>query len=620
MEVYEITGFKVGTDNSGVNFLDPSEAFEIIENGYIYRQELKSRKGFVRFSQTRLSSRVMGIFEDILPSGDRELLVFSKEHLYKYSSGTDTFIEVPTAGTIGVGYSLGIIADDGYISGTSYFTKAGARRFVFCSRAMNNIFFYDGTEVKRFNSNNALDNPDYADPAEGALQKATKVMWFGERLNFFVPVIAGVTYSQGVLYSGIRDSAGNGDKFNVAGSGLISADTYEAMKGTAFLGDVVIMTFQRSHWTLEKTRDAFNPYFIRKIPSVLGTDATFSTVAYGYEVKSLGQTGLITTDGRQSLRFDDKIPYFTTDNIDTQELELIYGGFDRINGQFLFAYKSSLDNIFVGATQDKVLAYNYEESTWSVNDQRFSVFGETIAGPELVWDDIDETKNPSWLTWDTTTEIWDKIGLGATEQKTLAGDNEGFVYQINKDYDDYFENITNITQATNAVITVAASAFKPRDRILIRNVEGMTELNGQIAQVVTATPTSLTIDIDTTGYTAYIGAGSVSKVIEFKVEFSPFNPYRKDGRKCYVSYVEVLLDSIGGSVTLEAYEDEEDHPFKSVLLQPDPTLSKTRNWITATINQQSNFITFVLKNDSVIDPVTITSIRVHCSPSTFTSR
>jgi len=620
MDTYEITGFILGIENSGVNFLDPPQAFESIVNGYVYRQELRSRKGFTRFSQTRLNSRVMGIFEDILPNGEKELLAFDKDHLYKYVSGTDSFDEVPTAGTIGVGYNFGISSNDGYISGTSYFTKTGTRRFVFCSRGMNNIFFYDGTEVKRYNSNNALDNPDYVEPAEGALQRAVKLMWFGERLNFFIPTISGTIYSQGILYSGIRDSTGNGDKYNVSGSGLISCDTYEAMKGTAFLGDIIVMNFQRSTWTLEKTRDVFNPYFVRKIPSVLGTDSTFSTVSYGYEVKSVGQTGLLSTDGRQSLRFDDQIPYFTKDDIDNIEFELIYSGFDRNNDQFLFSYKSTFGDFFGNTVQDQVLVYNYKESTWSVYDLRFSVFGESQEGPELVWDDIDETHKPEWAQWDTTTEIWDKIGLGKVTIKTLAGDDDGFIYEINNGFDDYFENITNITSATNAVITMGASSFRSRDYVLIRNVEGMTEINGMIAQVVTATDTSLEINIDTTKFTAYTGGGNVSKVINFRAQFSPFNPYRANGKRCYVSHVEVLLDTQSGSVTLEAYEDEDLVPFKSTPLITDSSSAKARTWVTATIDHSADFITFVLKNNSVIEPTTISSVRVHCSsaePTTY---
>ena len=290
MEVFEITGYKSGIERSGVNFLDPADSFETLKNGFIYRQELKSRKGFSQFSKDRLEGnlRVMGIFENVLPDSTTELLVIDKNFLYSYNETTDVFDKIPTAGSLGGAHTFGITNNEDYVSGTTYLDKAGGQRFVFTSKGMSKIYFYNGTDVRDFT--NAADNADYQAPAAGALTKATNVIWFGERLNFFVPVIGGVTLNQTVLYSGIRDAAGNGDKFNTVGSGSLDADTYELMKGALILGDIVVMNFSRSTWTLEKTRDAFNPYFIRKVPSVLGTDATFSSVSWNYEIKSAGKT------------------------------------------------------------------------------------------------------------------------------------------------------------------------------------------------------------------------------------------------------------------------------------------------------------------------------------------
>lgn len=622
MDIVEITGFKTGIDRAGVNFLDPKDAFENLQNAYVYKQELRSRYGFTQFG-TRLDSiafpdktRVMGIFENIHPEGTSDLLVISKLYMYIYTAGA--FVRIPFNARLGVAYNFGIVANDAYVSGTSYFTKDGLERFVFTGKGMSSIYFYNGTDIGEFT--NAADNPDYQTFAGGALDKATNVIWFGERLNFFQPVIAGQIYSQGVLYSGIRNAAGNGDKFNVSGSGLLSADTYEAMKGAKILGNIIVMNFQRSNWTMEKTRDVFNPYLIRKIPSVLGTDATFSGVSYNYEVKSVGKTGLITTDGRQSNRFDVKMPYFSRDEIEQKQIELTYGGFDRRVSQFMFSYRNS-ESELADNTQDKVLIFNYEEETFSINDQRFSVFGQTEVGTGLVWDDIDETNNPSWLQWDTTDDIWDQIGLEEEDQKTLAGDNEGFVYEINSGFDDYYTDITNITQAAQAVLTISESAYKVDDRILIRDVEGMTEINGLIATVLVATDTSLTVDIDSTTFTAYTGAGSIRRLTDFVAELTVFNPYREIGRKCWVSHIEVLIDIGTDGIYLEAYADEEQSPYKISPLIPTTNLltTKKRQWITVTIDQEANFHTFILKKEEFTDPIIITSIRVHCKQGALTT-
>lgn len=633
MDVYEITGFVSGLDNSGVNFLDPADAFQSLKNGFVYRQSLQSRLGFSQFAD-RLSdgSRVMGIFENVLPDSTIQLLVFSSEFLYAYNSGSNSFVQVPFNARIlalDPTFSFGIADPEAYITGTTYLTKTGSQRFVFTSKGIDTapltgglkasgVYFYDGTSVGDFFC--TADNADSQEPASsiGDVVRATTIAWFGERLNLFVPQTTVATYNQGILYSAIRDSSGNGDKFNSPGAGLIECDTYELMKSALVLGDIMILNFQRSSWTLKKTRDAFNPYLTQKIPSVLGTDAGFSAVSWNYEVNSLGKPGMVTTDGRQSERFDNKLPNFTQDDVDQANFELIYGGFDRANEQFLFAYRSNTSTLS-SITQDAVLVYNYKEETFAINTQRFSCFGQTDQGQDLVWDDIDETQNPSWARMDETEEIWNKIGIDASTQKTLAGDNLGFVYQINKDYDDYFVNVTAITQASSAVVTVDASAFQVGDRVIFANVQGMTEINSSIGTVTTASLTSITVDIDSTNFTAYTTGGSVSKLIEFEAGLDPFNPYRSEGRKCYVSHVEFLLKTNAGSCYVDIYEDEEEAPLKTVFLESSTTTTKAREWITVSVDQESNFLTFVIRSESAGDQVVITSIRVHCSRGSFTS-
>ena len=712
MDIYEITGFKTAIDRAGVNFLDPADAFEVIQNGFIYRQVLQSRLGFAQFgNQLSDLERVMGIFTFTLLSGINELLVFSKQHLYRYNTGTDAFDQIAFSAVIlglNPGYTLNIANNDDYISGTSYPGSSTASpvytpvsRFVFTSKGItpvtggSGVLFYDGTVVKDFFV--AADNPNMQQPAAsiGNIRRATYLSNFNQRLNLFAPQTSVQTYNQGVLYSAINDSSGNGDKYNVAGAGMVECDTGETMKSSARLGDMTVMNFTRSSWSLEKTRDAFNPYFTRKIPSVLGTDAGFSAVQWNYEVKSAGKTGMITCDGRQSLRFDNKIPLVTADEFDQEKFELTYGGFDRDRGQFMFAYRDDFSNL-VGLTQDKVLIYNYEESTWAINDQRFSVFGETNLGQSLVWDDIDGLKDPSWARWDDTEEIWNNIGIENETQKTLAGDNNGFVYQINQDYDDYFTTISGITNAPSAVVTIPATNFQIGDRVIIRGVNSMPDINNAVFSVIAVTATSITLNVDSTLMGLYGGGGNVSKTIQFNAPMSPFNPYRKDGRKVYVSHVEFLLNTGSSDLTVDFYEDEEESPFKSVLLAPSdnsassivgiflgtsttitlyeqtfnlgeivtfsgilgtvelngltgrvigitnstitvdidssaftayvsggdvsnafPT-TKQRQWITAIVDQESNFINIVMHNETTGNQTIVTSIRIHCSRGVFT--
>jgi len=627
MEVYEISNFQTGLDNSGVNYLQPADSYQNILNGYIYRQVLQSRKG-VSYFAPRLDdkSRVMGIFEHTLPDSTKELLVFDSNFLYRYNTTNGIFDQIPFGGSMAGYGGFNITNKSYYISGTSYPTAINDPRFVFTGEgiapnaATSSIFFYDGTDVRDFTD--VGDNPDYANPVGGILRKAVYVTWFNERLNFIIPTIDSTVYSQGVLYSGIRTVSGNGDKFNVPGSGLFQADTYQTITGQSILGQVLALNFDRMNFTLEKTRDAFNPYFGRSVPGVLGTNAKFSAVSYDDRVISIGKTGIISSDGRKTLRIDNKIPYFTARQIDQISFNLTYGGFDRINNQFLWAYKQYESD---SLTQNKVLAFNYEEETWSVNDQRFSVFGQTDLGLNLAWNQIDETTgNESWARWDTTEEIWEEIGLGEAVQKTLAGDDLGFIYEINKDYDDYYADISAITLGATTLLTVSESSFLAGDEIVLENVDGVLDINGnsindQIFTIITATDTSIEIDVNTSNYTPYIGGGSISKVISFEASTIPFNPYRAQGYRVFMSHVEFNLETNGGFLLVDAYADNQEIPFKKDCLIRPKTINQSNEYITMTINQEANFITLVMKQKSVTSQVRVTSLRLHCSPGGKTS-
>ena len=620
MDVFEITGNTTGVSREGVNFLQPSDSYQNLYDGYLYRQVLQSRQGFKPFAgylaTNHLPTRVMGIFTNILTATNTtETLVADKNYLYRYNTSTDLFEQIPFAGAA---VPFGITDNFAYISGTTYPAPNGSQRFVFTGKGMPGVYFYDGTNVKSFTT--VADNPSYVAYATGNIDKAYHVFWFGERINFVAPTINSQFYPVGMLYSGIRTSAGNGDNFNISGSGLLQLDTYEYITGASILGNQISINCNRSNWIIEKTRDAFNPYFSRKVPSVIGTDASFSMVSWNDEVKSLGKTGVISTDGRQSLRVDTKIPYFTTDEIDPNDFELTYGGFDRLTSQFMWAYRESENAL--ASTQTKVLINNYEENTWSVYDQRFSCFGESINGQNRDWDGIYEVNNPSWITWDSTEEIWDNVGLEADVQKTLAGDDLGFVYELNQDYDDYFVVITGISNATSAVVTTADQALQVGDKVVFAGVVGMTQINDLEAVVTARTLNSITVNIDTsdTGkFSPWTSGGNVSKVISFYAETIPFNPYRSQGCMVYISHVEFLLDTDGGHLRVDIYQDEEESPFKSnVLLQPSST-TKARQWLSLEVNNMANFMTFVMRQESASDQVRLTSVRIHAQMGDLTT-
>jgi len=73
------------------------------------------------------------------------------------------------------------------------------------------------------------------------------------------------------------------------------------------------------------------------------------------------------------------------------------------------------------------------------------------------------------------------------------------------------ENITGATQSYPCVLNSTAS-FAAKTLILIKDVAGMFQLNNKVWQVISSTLTTVTINVDSTGFTAYTSGGNATPV------------------------------------------------------------------------------------------------------------
>ena len=71
--------------------------------------------------------------------------------------------------------------------------------------------------------------------------------------------------------------------------------------------------------------------------------------------------------------------------------------------------------------------------------------------------------------------------------------------------------ITAVTQAVNAVVTTVNN-FRAGQVVTIMGVVGMVQLNGNMYTIISATPTTITLNVNSTGFTAYVSGGMVSPV------------------------------------------------------------------------------------------------------------
>lgn len=573
------------------------------------------------------SLRIMGIFEHIDENETREMLVFDKNYLYKYDGNTNTLQQVPFTSSDPI-TTLGITNNEDYVSGTSYPDKDYNGRFVFTGQGLDDVYFYDGYGIKRFT--NAVDNADYE--AFGAspqtLTRAKHVFFYGERINFVYPTLAGIAYQQGILYSAIRNSSGNGDKFNTSGSGLINLDTRDFLSGYQIVDDMVALTLYESNWMLEKTVDPFNPYSTRELSNEFGTEASFASVARSSKVESFGKIGIMDNDTNRVLLVDDDIPNFTRDEVDPVDIDLTYGGYDNTNRQIMFAYSSSENTLT--DTQDKVLTHNWQEKSWSKFNQRFSCFGHSETGYSLILNQIDESVKASWVSLNTTEETLNTLGLSQAYKKDLAGDDYGFIYELNQDFDDYTNRIFGITQASSAVLTIDEHAFEVGDTVKIENVEGMEDDDGnsginsndsglEYYTITAKTTNTITLNVDTTSFTAYSTGGLVSKVIDFRAVLNEFNPWREEGRQCYLKEIEFLIDNNGASMLVSLEDSNGDNDYiKNVIIQPTSTVKK-KEYVKLSVENIADFHTIKMEQLSRSNQLIIKSLRIRAERAGFTN-
>lgn len=72
--------------------------------------------------------------------------------------------------------------------------------------------------------------------------------------------------------------------------------------------------------------------------------------------------------------------------------------------------------------------------------------------------------------------------------------------------------ITGISQASQAVVTVASHNFAVGQIVVINGVVGMTEVNGLSFTVTAVTATTITINVNSTSFTAYSSGGEISSL------------------------------------------------------------------------------------------------------------
>jgi len=191
-----------------------------------------------------------------------------------------------------------------------------------------------------------------------------------------------------------------------------------------FLGDTLVVWFERSVWLLKYTGAADLPFVWEKVVAPEGCYAPFSMVAFSDRLIALGRTKFLETDGLDVTEISDKTPDLALKEIAQNQYVHVVGTVLEQEDEVWFAHPAPGET---GNTA--VLCLNYKDEAWYQYDFGLQVFGTWSGQVDLTWDTVD-------ATWDSLETTWDDRERQAGYPLTLGGDEHGYIYILNRGGDD----------------------------------------------------------------------------------------------------------------------------------------------------------------------------------------
>lgn len=419
--------------------------------------------------------------------------------------------------------------------------------------------------------------------------------------------------------------------------GYVDAPTTEHIIGAEYIRDQLVVMFERSTWLLRYTGNAVLPFVWERINRELGADSTFSMVNFDDGILYIGDKSINACTGTSVQRIDEEIPdqVFQIHNANDGP-KRVHGVRDFFEKTVYWTFPSQVSN---QTYPDRVLLFNYDAKSWATWKDSFTCFGTYQQNDDRTWADLKGTKwyqaNFPWndpsIQSDfpsiaagnqqgyvfTVQQLYNEgdtdlsaqslhiqaITAGTPGQLTVIDHNleEGDfillsdikgsdprlnngIFKVDQVVDsDTIEissppinTITGISQATQAVVTVTQN-WSVGDRVYFRAVQGMTEINGLVGRITAQTATTITVDIDTSGFTAYspsgyvtntegdfssvditgtyIGAGQITRVDNFRVKSKAFNMIDQ-GSKNFLGHIDFLCNvTDDGEFKCDVYAD-----------------------------------------------------------------
>lgn len=335
--------------------------------------------------------------------------------------------------------------------------------------------------------------------------------------------------------------------------GYIDCPTKEQIITAEFIKDQLIVYFERSTWELAYTGDYTLPFRWKQINTELGAESTFSVIPFDQGVLAVGNVGIVTCNGVNVSRIDEKIPdaVFEIHNTDEGPAR-VYGIRDYFNQMVLWTFPAAVNS---PTYPTRILAYNYMNNTFAFFNDSFTCFGYFQKDSTLTWADLGSI----YGTWDNWNDPWGGAPSQSQFPFIAAGNQQGFVHILNSGKSANAQSlyITDMDSGTQN-ITVIDHNLQDGDYLLFEDIQGGitvdgVSINGQIFQVLRVNSTTLTLfEFAFSG--TYTGAGKLTRVSNINILTKQFNPGTPVGQQFRFPYIDILLSRTeAGEVSLNYY-------------------------------------------------------------------
>ncbi|MCE5319401.1 MAG: hypothetical protein LLG04_18805 [Parachlamydia sp.] len=511
---------------------------------------------------------VMGLrTEELLPINEENTIAFDTKYAYQFDPVAEEFEELPAATpTIWNGANFNLFWTTNY-----YKDKSGPLFW-----ATNTNLGATPDPLRYYNTNDWTTFEPLVNPGV-YLEQAEVILPYKDRL-LFMNTWEGADLANTTQYPQRIRFSWNGDPLHVDAfrddmpghGGYIDAPTSEVIVSAEFIKDTLLIKFERSSWKLVYTGNETLPFVFQKINTELGAESKFSLIPFDRGVFCVGNYGITSDDSVNVERIDTAIPNLVFDfSNDAEGVLRVYGIRDFTNELVYWAYPDDTEDVVY---PNKVLLYNYRNSTFAILNDSFTCYGYFQKQLNVPWSKL---PFPTWAEWQS---IWSSGLLQEKYPLIVAGNQHGFVEY----FDDTVTNdpslfIKSINFAPgDPTFVVPDHNLNTTDVIEITDITGggtvdPSALNGHTFQVSRVDKDTITIrgfsvgaftNIKTLGWvdtgSLYTGAGQIQKINGLTISTKVFSPFYEQGGQCRLGYIDFLLDkTTSGEITSNVYVDED---------------------------------------------------------------